>query len=360
MTGVTALSRGTAARMAANGPTYPAERIRALLRDTDLLHISNEVSFAEASVPAHAYSSPATHATSPFLDTSGEHHRLSGTTTSLSARAGAGDAADLPPPRLALVRRRRDDAEPTGLTLASQGDKARLPRCDPVRPAVRAGRRGPSGRRAATSGHGAPGPPAAGAQLLADRNLPAAGRPTSTRRPGNRSPRLRRDLRRARRCVSGSQAHPGPGFAFDDDRLIHYASATCSSTRSRRGDAPRWSTGTISTRPAPLDPAATPSCSRTARSRRPAPRRARPPAGSLFAATLAHLLETCRRGTYSSSVTCSPRSPGAILVNLVQARWREAVRRAPVPVKLARLEDTRSPRGSPRPGRRDAARPRPR
>jgi poly-gamma-glutamate synthesis protein (capsule biosynthesis protein) len=45
MTGVTALSRGIASRMEANGVTYPAEKVRHVLRDNDLLHISNEVSF---------------------------------------------------------------------------------------------------------------------------------------------------------------------------------------------------------------------------------------------------------------------------------------------------------------------------
>jgi poly-gamma-glutamate synthesis protein (capsule biosynthesis protein) len=47
MTGVTALSRGIAARMEANGVTYPAEKVRRVLRANDLLHISNEVSFTD-------------------------------------------------------------------------------------------------------------------------------------------------------------------------------------------------------------------------------------------------------------------------------------------------------------------------
>ena len=47
MTGVTALSRGIAGRMEANGVTYPAEKVRGVLRDNDLLHISNEVSFTD-------------------------------------------------------------------------------------------------------------------------------------------------------------------------------------------------------------------------------------------------------------------------------------------------------------------------
>lgn len=45
MTGVTALARGTAERMDAEGITYPAEKIGDWLRAADLTHISNEVSF---------------------------------------------------------------------------------------------------------------------------------------------------------------------------------------------------------------------------------------------------------------------------------------------------------------------------
>ncbi len=47
MTGVTALSRNIAARMDARGVTYPAAEIRDVLRNNDLLHISNEVSFTD-------------------------------------------------------------------------------------------------------------------------------------------------------------------------------------------------------------------------------------------------------------------------------------------------------------------------
>ncbi len=47
MTGVTALSRTIASRMESNGVTYPSERVRGLLREHDLLHISNEVSFTD-------------------------------------------------------------------------------------------------------------------------------------------------------------------------------------------------------------------------------------------------------------------------------------------------------------------------
>ncbi len=45
MTGVTALVRATADRMEKKGITYPAQDIIGWLRDTDFLHISNEISF---------------------------------------------------------------------------------------------------------------------------------------------------------------------------------------------------------------------------------------------------------------------------------------------------------------------------
>lgn len=47
MTGVTALVRGTAYIMEASGFTYPAIDIGDILRDADILHISNEVPFTE-------------------------------------------------------------------------------------------------------------------------------------------------------------------------------------------------------------------------------------------------------------------------------------------------------------------------
>ena len=45
MTGVTALTRNTAYRMDEKGVLYPAEKIGSILRDADITHISNEVSF---------------------------------------------------------------------------------------------------------------------------------------------------------------------------------------------------------------------------------------------------------------------------------------------------------------------------
>jgi poly-gamma-glutamate synthesis protein (capsule biosynthesis protein) len=47
MTGVTALVRATAYRMEQNGVTYPGQEIAHWLREADITHISNEVSFYE-------------------------------------------------------------------------------------------------------------------------------------------------------------------------------------------------------------------------------------------------------------------------------------------------------------------------
>jgi poly-gamma-glutamate synthesis protein (capsule biosynthesis protein) len=47
VTGVTALVRGVANRMDKKGILYPAEKIAEILRDSDITHISNEISFKE-------------------------------------------------------------------------------------------------------------------------------------------------------------------------------------------------------------------------------------------------------------------------------------------------------------------------
>jgi len=52
LTGTTALVRTTAARMEVKGVNYPAEIIGQTLREADILHISNEVSFNEQCPPA--------------------------------------------------------------------------------------------------------------------------------------------------------------------------------------------------------------------------------------------------------------------------------------------------------------------
>ena len=54
MTGVTAMVRATADRMEKKGITYPAQDIVDWLRDTDFLHISNEVSFDPQCKPPNA------------------------------------------------------------------------------------------------------------------------------------------------------------------------------------------------------------------------------------------------------------------------------------------------------------------
>lgn len=57
LTGVTALTRGTAIKMDQYGVTYPDQDIRDWLLEADLTHISNEVSFAENCPPPTGYTS---------------------------------------------------------------------------------------------------------------------------------------------------------------------------------------------------------------------------------------------------------------------------------------------------------------
>ena len=52
MTGVTAMTRGTARLMDAKGPTYPAQDVKPWFEDADVVHISNEVSFKPDCVAA--------------------------------------------------------------------------------------------------------------------------------------------------------------------------------------------------------------------------------------------------------------------------------------------------------------------
>jgi hypothetical protein len=52
LTGTTALVRGTAEKMEEKGITYPAQEIQDWLRDADIAHVSNEVSFDPACPPA--------------------------------------------------------------------------------------------------------------------------------------------------------------------------------------------------------------------------------------------------------------------------------------------------------------------
>jgi hypothetical protein len=55
LTGVTALTRGTAVRMARYGVTYPAQDVRPWLLEADITHVSNEVSFAQNCPPPANY-----------------------------------------------------------------------------------------------------------------------------------------------------------------------------------------------------------------------------------------------------------------------------------------------------------------
>jgi poly-gamma-glutamate synthesis protein (capsule biosynthesis protein) len=55
MTGVTALTRGTAMRMDTHGPAYPGQDIRPWLVEPDVTHVSSEVSFAADCPPQTSY-----------------------------------------------------------------------------------------------------------------------------------------------------------------------------------------------------------------------------------------------------------------------------------------------------------------
>ncbi|MGB8252604.1 MAG: CapA family protein [Anaerolineaceae bacterium] len=56
MTGVTALVRATASKMENNGITYPGQDIRAWLREADITHINNEISFINGCPPPNPVS----------------------------------------------------------------------------------------------------------------------------------------------------------------------------------------------------------------------------------------------------------------------------------------------------------------
>jgi poly-gamma-glutamate synthesis protein (capsule biosynthesis protein) len=225
MTGVTALSRGTAARMAANGPAYPAERIRGLLRDTDLLHISNEVSFADGCVPARGMrfcSNPRDIALlddvgADIIELSGNHNLDFGTGPALAT--------------LRMYRRRgwrwfaggRDEAEARRpLTLATKGAKLAFLGCNPVGPPD------------ALAAQGHPGAARCDGAAMARqvRRLRARGHlPIVTFQhwetyqyapTGQQVADFGAMSAAGAAIVSGSQAHQPQGFAFDHGRLIHY------------------------------------------------------------------------------------------------------------------------------------------
>ena len=65
LTGVTALVRGTALTMEAKGITYPAEDIRSVLQQADILHISNEIPFYSDCPPPELYPSEIKFCSSP-------------------------------------------------------------------------------------------------------------------------------------------------------------------------------------------------------------------------------------------------------------------------------------------------------
>jgi Bacterial capsule synthesis protein PGA_cap len=226
MTGVTALSRNIAARMEANGVAYPAERIRGVLRANDLLHISNEVSFAgdcPGPIPGTRFCSDPRYVGlledigTDIVELSGNHNLDWGPEAArrslrmYEARgwrwfAGGADhvAAHRP------------------LTLTHNGNRLAFLGCNPVGPPY------------AWADEGHPG--------SATCDLAAMGRRIRALRARGHLPIVTfqhwesyqyaptagqvEDFgaisRAGAAIVSGSQAHQPQGFAFDRGRLIHY------------------------------------------------------------------------------------------------------------------------------------------
>jgi poly-gamma-glutamate synthesis protein (capsule biosynthesis protein) len=65
MTGTTALVRGTASLMEVKGMDYPAEDVGDILRDADVTHMSNEVSFSPDCPPPYPWDKPLTFCSQP-------------------------------------------------------------------------------------------------------------------------------------------------------------------------------------------------------------------------------------------------------------------------------------------------------
>lgn len=229
MTGVTALTRATAWRMAGKGITYPAGDIGDWLRTADITHISNEVAFADDCPPPNPGSD-----TLRFCSAPENIGLLEDIGTDLVELTGNhildwGPAAFLN--TLAMYRQRGWDYFAGGQDLAEALRPARLEH---------------NGNRLAFIGCNAPGPGYAQAkdnapgaapcydervlQVVAD--LRAEGYlPVFTYQWGesDRSSPLplqeeafRRAIDAGAVIVSGSQAHQPQGFEFYNGGFIHY------------------------------------------------------------------------------------------------------------------------------------------
>lgn len=230
MTGVTALVRATAFKMEQNGVLYPDQDIGSWLRDADLTHISNEVSFAQDCPPPDPNTGSMMFCSSPnymallkdvgtdVVELSGNHlddwgarpflytldlYRQSG----LAYFAGGADAAEAQKP----------------LTLEDHGNKLAFIGCNPA---------GPTGVWATDTN---PGAAYCGdyqwmkdalAQLRTEGYVTIATLQYNEYYQAPPSETQARDFGRLAQAgaliVSGSQAHFPQTFAFDGDSFIHY------------------------------------------------------------------------------------------------------------------------------------------
>jgi poly-gamma-glutamate synthesis protein (capsule biosynthesis protein) len=226
MTGVTALSRGIAARMDANGATYPAERIRHILRANDLLHISNEVSFTGRC--------PGPQRGTTFCSRPGYIELLEDVGTDIVELSGNHnlDYGEEPAREtLAMYRRRgwrwfaggRDHVEARRpLRITHNGNRLAFLGCNPV------------GAAYAWAGAGRPGAATCdeAAMRRQVRHLRSRGYlPIVTFQhwesyqyapTGRQIEDFGAMSAAGAAIVSGSQAHQPQGFAFDGGRLVHY------------------------------------------------------------------------------------------------------------------------------------------
>jgi Bacterial capsule synthesis protein PGA_cap len=226
MTGVTALSRNIAARMEAHGATYPGERIRAILRDNDLLHISNEVSFTD--------DCPGPQPGTRFCSDPGHIELLSDVGTDIVELSGNHNldwGPDAARETLAMYRRRgwrwfaggADQAQARHpLTVARNGNRLAFLGCNPV---------------GASYAWAADGHPGAATCDLADmarriRNLRSRGYLPITTFQHWESYQYWPTAQQVAdfgamsaagaAIVSGSQAHQPQGFSLPGGRFVHY------------------------------------------------------------------------------------------------------------------------------------------
>jgi hypothetical protein len=141
MTGVTALARATASRMDLHGTTYPARDIATWLRDADLTHISNEVSFNPECPLANPFSTSMQFCSRPeyieLLDFIGtDIIELSGNHNNDFGRAASTYTLDLYKQRGWLVFAGGANAEEARLprSIEHNGNRLAFIGCNPVGP----------------------------------------------------------------------------------------------------------------------------------------------------------------------------------------------------------------------------------